>query len=184
MLILASNSERRKKLLTDIGVEFISVTNKVNEKVDKKLKPNEIVMILSKRKADAALETHPEDTIIAADTIVYFEGEVLGKPKNNEDAFEMLKKLRGNKHSVYTGVTILNKHKEKTFYSKADVYMNNYNDLNIYEYIQTKEPKGKAGAYAIQGEGGKLVEKYTGDFFTIVGLPVKQIKKVLKEFTY
>lgn len=184
MLVLASNSERRKKLLTDIGINFISVDNKVSETIDEKLKPNQMVMTLSKRKAEAALMTNPNDTIIAADTIVYFEGEVLGKPKNSEDAFEMLKKLRGNKHCVYTGVTIINKHKEKTFYSKANVYMKNYNDLIIYEYIKTKEPKGKAGAYAIQGEGGKLVEKFTGDFFTIVGLPVKKIQEELKEFTY
>ncbi len=96
----------------------------------------------------------------------------------------MLKKLSGQKHYVYTGVTIVNQYKEKTFYSQSEVYMKQLNDIQIYEYIRTEEPLGKAGAYAIQGEGGKLIEKHTGDFFTIMGLPVKELQKHLKEFNY
>lgn len=184
MLILASNSSRRIKLLKDIGLTFETVAHNVSEKYHKNLKPQNIVMTLSKRKADGVLKVYPNATVIAADTIVYFEGEVLGKPKDKDDAFNMLKKLSGNKHQVFTGVTIINKDQEKTFYSVSDVFMKNYHDIEIYEYIKTDEPYDKAGAYAIQGEGSKLVEKYGGDFFTIVGLPVKEIQKELKNFNY
>ncbi len=184
MLILASNSARRIKLLTDIGLKFKTVVNDVDESVEKNLKPHEIVEILSERKALAALENNPEDTIISADTLVYFEGEVLGKPANEEEAAEMLRKLSSNKHFVYTGVTIANKNKKVTFYSVSEVFMKELNEIQIYEYIKTNEPMDKAGAYAIQGEGKNLIEKYTGDFFTIVGLPLKELQKHLKAFEY
>ena len=137
-----------------------------------------------KRKAEGVLKEHPNATVIAADTFVVFEEKIIGKPKNEDDAFQMLKKLSGKQHEVYTGVTIINKQKSKTFYSVSSVYMKPYNDIEIYEYIKTKEPLDKAGAYAIQGKGSKLVEKYTGDFFTIVGLPLKELQKELKKFDY
>lgn len=184
MLILASNSSRRKKLLTDIGVEFKAINNTVSEDVEDNLKPEEIVTTLSKRKALAALEEYPDDTIIAADTIVWLDNETLLSPEDEEDAFEILKKLAGRCHKVYTGVTIINKDKEATFFEVSTVYMKKYNDIQIYEYIKTGEPFGKAGAYAIQGEGGKLVERYDGDFFTIVGLPIKKLQKELQDFDY
>lgn len=184
MLILASKSERRIKLLKDIGLEFEIADHKVNESYSKKATPQTIVQTLSKRKAEGVLKLYPDATVIAADTIVVFEDEVLGKPLNEDDAFKMLKKLSGKKHQVFTGVTIVNKNKSKTFYSVSDVYMKPYHDIEIYEYIKTKEPLDKAGAYGIQGEGSKLVEKYTGDFFTIVGLPVKELQKELKKFEY
>lgn len=184
MLILASNSERRIKLLKDIGLTFKTVVNEVDETIEKNLKPQEIVETLSERKALAALSNFPEDTVISADTLVYFEGEVLGKPKDEEEAAEMLRKLSGNKHYVYTGVTVANKEKKVTFYSQSEVFMKELNEFQIYEYIKTNEPLDKAGAYAIQGEGKNLIEKYTGDFFTIVGLPLKELQKHLKEFGY
>lgn len=184
MLILASNSKRRIKLLNDMGLTFKTVVNNVDETFEKNLKPFEIVETLSKRKALEALKNNPKDTIIAADTIVCYEGDVLGQPKDNDEAFSMLKRLSGNKHLVYTGVTIVNEYKEMTFHSKSEVYMKELNDIQIYEYIKTGEPLDKAGAYAIQGEGGNLIEKYIGDFFTIVGLPLKELQKYLKEFDY
>ncbi len=184
MLILASNSTRRIKLLKDIGLTFETVINEVEETIEKNLKPQEIVETLSERKALAALSKNPNDTIISADTLVYFEGEILGKPKDGEEAAVMLRKLSGNKHYVYTGVTVANKEKKVTFYSQSEVYMKELNEFQIYEYIKTNEPLDKAGAYAIQGEGKNLIEKYTGDFFTIVGLPVKELQKHLKDFGY
>ncbi len=184
MLVLASNSERRKKLLEDIGLEFEIMDNEVVEEAEENLSPQDLVMELSKKKAEAALFKRPNDTIIAADTVVFFEGDLLGKPENEEEAFSMLKKLSGNAHKVYTGVTIINKEKAKTFYEVATVYMKNYNDIQIYEYIKTKEPLDKAGGYAIQGQGGALVEKHTGDFFTIVGLPIKKLQSELVDFGY
>lgn len=184
MLILASNSERRMKLLSDIGIEFKTVSNSVSEEVDENLKPEEIVMELSKRKAASALADNPNDTIIAADTIVWYDGKPIHSPKTEEEAYEGLKKLAGKSHNVYTGITIINKDKESTFFESAKVYMKDYNDIQIYEYIKTGEPYGKAGGYAIQGKGEQLVEKYVGDFFTIVGLPLKKLQKELEDFEY
>ncbi len=184
MLILASNSKRRQKLLSDIGLDFEILVNEVSEEVEDNLTPQKVVTTLSKRKARAALEKRPDSTVIAADTVVDFNGELLGKPNNEEEAFQMLKKLADKEHRVYTGVTIVNKEKEKTFFEMSVVKMKAYNDIQIYEYIKTKEPFGKAGAYAIQGDGGQLVEYYTGDFFTIVGLPIKKLQTELKKFNY
>lgn len=182
MLILASTSPRRKKLLEDAGLTFKTVSIDVDESVEEKLKPEKLVMTLALRKAKFALEQFQNDIIIAADTIVVYDGEVLGKPKDEADAYRMLKALSGNKHEVYTGVCLLSKDKEVSFYSMAEVWMHTYTDLQIYEYIQTKEPMDKAGAYAIQGLGKDLVEQYNGDFFTIVGLPLKQLLAELKTF--
>ncbi len=184
MLILASNSERRKKLLSDIGLEFKVVSNAVSEEIDEKLKPEDTVITLSKRKAYAAFKQNPNDTIIAADTMVWVGDTPIHSPKTEEEAYEGLKKLSGQSHKVYTGVTIINKDKEISFYEVSTVYMKNYNDIQIYEYIKTGEPYGKAGGYGIQGEGGKLVESYEGDFFTIVGLPLKKLQKELEAFNY
>lgn len=184
MLILASNSMRRKKLLNDIGIEFETITNDVSEEMEEDLSPQQYVMELSVRKAKAALEKKPNDTIIAADTAVWLKGENIGKPKDEDDAFEILKKLSGTDHKVYTGVTIMDKEKSVTFYEVSTVYMKDYNVLQIHDYIKTGEPFGKAGAYGIQGLGGQLVDYYEGDFFTIVGLPVKKLQKELKKFDY
>lgn len=184
MLILASNSERRKKLLTDIGLEFKAVSNNVSEEINEKQKPENIVMTLSKRKAEAALKNHQEDTIIAADTMVWLDDAPVHAPKTEEEAYEALKKLSGQSHKVYTGITILNKDKSCSFFEVATVFMKDYNDILIYEYLKTGEPYGKAGGYAIQGQGGQLVESYEGDFFTIVGLPLKKLQKKLEDFDY
>lgn len=184
MLILASNSSRRKKLLADIGLEFETITNDVSEEVEENLNPQQVVVTLSKRKAEAALKKRPNDIIIAADTAVYLEGELLGKPENEESAYQILKKLSGKLHKVYTGVTIMDSKQTVTFYEVTNVYMKPYNDLQIYDYIKTEEPFGKAGAYAIQGLGGQLVDYYEGDFFTVVGLPIKKVQVELKKFDY
>lgn len=184
MLVLASNSSRRKKLLTDIGLEFETITNDVSEEVEASLSPIEAVMELSKRKAEAALKKRPNDVIIAADTTVCLENEQLGKPETEQHAYEILKKLSGKEHKVVTGVTIIDSNQTVTFYESTTVYMKPFNDLQIYDYIKTGEPFGKAGAYAIQGLGEKLVDYYEGDFFTVVGLPVKKLQQELKKFYY
>ncbi len=183
MIILASNSPRRKKLLEDAGVEFKVVSLNVDETVEERMRPDKMVLFLAEKKAKAVFELNPDDIIIAADTIVVYEGQVLGKPKDEEDAYRMLKMLSGNHHEVYTGVCIMSKDKQVCFHTLAEVWMNDYNDLQIYEYIKTKEPMDKAGAYAIQGLGKELVEHYSGDFFTIVGLPLKQLLTELRTFT-
>ena len=180
MLILASNSPRRKKLLEDAGLTFNVVSVDIDETIDEKLRPEMIVMSIAEKKARSVKDLYPNDVIISADTLVVFESEILGKPKDEADAYRMLKMLSGNHHEVYTGVTIIKDDKEVTFYAMSEVWMNAYNDLQIYDYIKTKEPMDKAGAYAIQGLGKDLVEHYSGDFFTIVGLPLKQLLNELK----
>lgn len=184
MLILASNSPRRKKLLEDAGVSFKVVSKNTDESVNEKLKPEDHVMHLSLKKANEVFVDHQDDVVVAADTIVVYNGEILGKPTDETHAFNMLKSLQGEKHEVFTGVSIVSKDKKKTFYSVSEVWMKEYSELQILEYIKTGEPLDKAGAYAIQGLGEQLVDHFSGDFFTIVGLPLKQLLTELKSFDY
>jgi len=183
MLILASSSPRRAKLLQDAGLEFIVEPSHIDEAIDdEKLKPQELVLELAKLKALSVAEKYPNDIVLGADTIVVFEDEVLGKPKDEEDAYRMLKMLSGERHVVYTAVVLTRGEQLISFVSEAEVSMKSISDLEIRNYIQTQEPMDKAGAYAIQGEGGNLVDHYKGDFFTIVGLPLKELMENLKKF--
>lgn len=183
MLILASSSPRRAKLLSDLGLEFMIEPSHLDEDaIDPKLKPVEQVMELAKQKALQVAKIHPEDTIIGADTIVVHEDVILGKPKDEEDAYRMLKRLSGDRHIVYTAVALVKGEKTHVFVSESEVSMKPLSDLEIRNYIQTGEPMDKAGAYGIQGEGGQLVDHYKGDFFTIVGLPLKDLMEALKSF--
>lgn len=181
MLILASGSSRRAKLLKDAGLDFIIEASDVEEVFDPELKPEDIVVNLALQKAKAVFEKHPEDTIIAADTIVVFGDEILGKPEDEKDAYRMLKLLSNDTHSVYTGVAILKGKETRTFFSRTDVTMKALSDLEIHNYIATGEPMDKAGAYGIQGDGGELVDHFNGDFFTIVGLPLKDVLQALQD---
>ncbi len=182
MYILASSSPRRAKLLKDAGLDFIVIPSLVDEIVDEKYKPNELVVELAKLKALSVAKDYPNDIVIGADTIVVFEDQVLGKPKDEEDAYRMLKLLSDDRHVVYTAVALIKGDKIKTFVSETEVWMKNLSDLEIWNYIHTGEPMDKAGAYGIQGEGGSLVDHYKGDFFTIVGLPLKDVLDNLKNF--
>lgn len=175
MIILASGSARREKLLKDAGITFKVIPSDIEEVIDEKLKPSEIVVDLAEQKGRAVQKAHPDDMIIAADTIVVYQQEILGKPKDEDDAYRMLSKLSEQTHQVYTGVSIMQKDQIESFCVKTDVTMKKLTDLEIKEYIQTKEPMDKAGAYGIQGLGGKLVESYQGDFFNVVGLPLKNV---------
>jgi len=183
MIILASSSPRRAKLLKDAGIEFVVESSDIEEIIDDRLEPKDIVIDLAKQKAEVVSAKHPEDIIIAADTIVVYDNEILGKPKDEEDAVRMLKMLSSEVHQVYTGVALQQGDKKHSFCSKTEVKMKKLSDLEIREYIQTKEPMDKAGAYGIQGLGGALVESYQGDFFTIVGLPLKDLLSALNKFT-
>ncbi|MFA5560790.1 MAG: Maf family protein [Acholeplasmataceae bacterium] len=184
MLILASKSARRIKLLQDAGFTFKVVESQVDEESVDITRPKELTLELAKLKAMSVAVMYPEDTVIGADTVVVYEDEILGKPKDEEDAYRMLKKLSGETHVVYTAVVIIQKDKIKTLLAEAEVSMKPITDFEIYNYIETGEPMDKAGSYAIQGEGGKLVDNYKGDFFTIVGLPLKDVVEALKEFSF
>jgi septum formation protein len=175
MIILASNSTRRIDLLKDAGFNFEVIPSNIEENIKKELKPFENAMGLSREKALDVFSRNPDKIILAADTIVAYKNEIFGKPKDREDAFRMLKTLSNKTHDVITGVTIINNDNVDTFYSKSSVTFNELSDDDILSYINTGEPIGKAGSYAIQGLGKNLIKTFNGDFFTIVGLPLKQV---------
>jgi len=181
MIILASGSARRAKLLKDAGITFEIMPSDIEEVINHKLKPEEIVVDLAVQKGMDARKDHPNDIVISADTIVVYQQDILGKPKDEEDAYRMLKMLSENTHQVYTGVCVAKGDKIEKFSVKTDVTMKKLSDLEIKEYIKTKEPMDKAGAYGIQGLGGALVESYQGDFFNVVGLPLKDVIATLNK---
>lgn len=197
-IILASQSPRRKELLEQIGLEF-EICPAKGEEIITKTVPEEVVMELSKQKAEevAAMvssysENHKEITtpsdilVIGADTVVAFEGKILGKPKDEADAKAMLTMLSGNTHSVFTGVTLVLIDKsgragELVFYEKTDVKMHEMSELEIDRYIATGEPMDKAGSYGIQGKCAIYIEKIDGDYNNVVGLPITRIYQELKK---
>ena len=187
-VILASASPRRRELLAQIGMDFKVIISKADENISEPA-PEQLVMKLSDIKAMAVYEEHgieDEATIIlGADTVVAFGGKVLGKPKDTQQAKEMLGMLSDNTHQVFTGVTILYKKqgelKRETFYDKTTVYTYPISDKEIDGYIMTGEPMDKAGSYGIQGIGAKFIKKIDGDYNNVVGLPVSKIYQKIKE---
>lgn len=185
-IILASASPRRKEILEQIGMRFeILVSDK--EEIYESSRPDEIVKELSLLKANHVSEMVEKNDIIiiGADTIVSHEGKVLGKPKNREDAFEMIKSIQGKVHKVYTGVAILcyDKSGNRETVNEAvetKVFVSPMNEKEINDYLDTNEYKDKAGAYAIQGRFAPFIEKIEGDYYNVVGLPVSYIYHTIK----
>lgn len=177
MIILASQSPRRRELLRYITDEFEIKVSDVDETLPEGISPAEAVLYLSRIKAQPFAS--PDDTVIGADTVVAIDGEILGKPANKEDAALMLRKLSGKTHSVFTGVTVIKDEKTKSFFVETKVKFFELSDSEIEKYVKTGEPLDKAGAYGIQGYGCLLVEKIDGDYFNVVGLPVSKLNQVL-----
>lgn len=182
MLILASNSPRRKEILEMLGYEFEIRPSDTDENIEN-LSPEQTVEELSFRKA-LAVERKPEDIVIGSDTIVSLDDEILGKPKNDADAKRMLSKLSGRAHTVYTGVTILQGEKIITNAISAKVYFRELTQREIERYVSTGEPLDKAGAYGIQGKGAAFIEKIDGDYYAVMGLPACYVSKTLSEIGY
>jgi septum formation protein len=181
-IVLASASPRRKELLSLLELPFIVEASHVDESYDANNTPAEIVMYLSQIKAQPLFDKYQDKTVIGSDTIVVHDQKILGKPKDDHDAFSMLKTLSGKTHQVLTGVTIQSKDKRETFYSEAQVTFYQLTDQEINDYITSKEPFDKAGAYGIQGKAAKFVKAIQGDYYTIVGLPVGELYQRLKLF--
>ena len=183
-IILASNSPRRRELLGQMGIEnFKIISPNVDERVDPGLSPAGMVEELSRRKAQAAAQNAgPGDLIIAADTVVVLGGTVLGKPKDEADAFAMLSALSGREHHVYTGVTVLQGDRAVTEHEETAVAFREIWPDEIRGYIATGEPMDKAGAYGIQGMGALLVSGIRGDYCNVVGLPVFRLGRMLGQF--
>ncbi|SDB08237.1 septum formation protein [Pseudobutyrivibrio sp. YE44] len=178
-VILASGSPRRRELLTQAGIEYIVDPADIEEVTSETL-PAKVVEDLSRQKALAVAKNHPGEIVVAADTVVAFDDKILGKPSDEEDAFNMLTALSGRTHQVYTGVTIVTEDgKVNTFSECTDVEMYENSAESIKAYIESKEPMDKAGAYGIQGLGAILVKGIRGDYNNVVGLPLARVYREL-----
>ena len=182
-LILASQSPRRRELLTQMGFsDFIIRPAQGDEVIDPALTPGQLVEALSRQKAAEVAQTAPDAIVIAADTVVTADGRVLGKPQNHEDAAAMLRFLSGRTHTVYTGVTVCQNAQCSTQHEATQVRFRPLTQEEISAYIASREPMDKAGAYGIQGLGALLVEGIEGDYFNVVGLPICRLGRMLAEF--
>jgi len=181
-LILASGSPRRRELLAGMGYAFEILVPDVDENVTGHAR--DIVGILSRRKAEAAAQQLEDGIVIASDTLVSLNGEALGKPADEADAFRMLRTLSGNTHEVFTGVTIINAEsgRHETRVVRTGVRFRNLSDEEIHAYIRTGEPMDKAGSYGIQGGAGIFVEGLEGSYENVVGFPVDDIQDMLNHF--
>lgn len=184
-VILASSSERRKDLLKQIGIEPEVIPSNIDEKAES-TDPADIVEEVSSNKAQAVAEGLTGDfVVIGADTVVSFDGEIMGKPADRDEAFSMLKKLQGSRHEVYTGVTLITVNGEEglidTFHSRTIIDIMPMTDEQINKYVDTGEYEGKAGGYAVQGKFAAYVRDVAGDYYNIVGLPVSMVVDRLRQ---
>lgn len=179
-VILASNSPRRKELLSLMGIAYTPFVSNADETMLGT--PSERVCGISQRKALAVADAYKDAIILAADTLVY-DRAVLGKPKDEEDAFAMLSALSGHWHDVYTGVSIYTPRNGRmdTQAEKTRVHFYPMSDEEIRAYIATGEPMDKAGAYAVQGMGGMYIDRLEGSFSNVVGLPMHLVRTMLAD---
>ncbi len=179
-IILASQSPRRQELIGYILSEYEVIVSAVEETLPDGIAPEEVPEYLAGVKAQAVAAEHPDDVVIGADTVVILDGQVLGKPKDADDAFHMLRSLSGKAHTVITGCAILQDGRMTTFSDHTRVEFYPLSDREILDYIATGEPFDKAGAYGIQGRGSVLVKRIEGDFFNVMGLPVARLKREME----
>jgi septum formation protein len=180
MIILASNSPRRKDILTEMGLTFTIIPSAYVEDNTRKLTPAALTEMQARGKAeDVARRVSENDIVIGADTVVVLDGEIIGKPKDEADAAEMLRKLSGRTHSVVTGVAVVSKGKTKSGTEETKVTFRTLTEAEIVSYIKTGEPMDKAGAYALQGIGGKFIADVLGSRSNVIGLPKDLTAKLL-----
>ncbi|TYQ16095.1 UNVERIFIED_CONTAM: septum formation protein [Acetivibrio alkalicellulosi] len=186
-IVLASSSPRRRDLLKQIGLDFTVINPNIDETNNMKMSATQLVKFLAYEKALCVakeLSENREDClVIGADTVVVKDC-ILGKPKDEKEAFEMLKHLQGDWHNVMTGIAVINTNnlKGKKSVEITKVKMKEMSDDSIKAYIQSKEPFDKAGAYGIQGLGSIIVERLNGCYFNVVGLPLSKLNTLLNEF--
>jgi len=180
-IVLASESTRRVDILRTLGISFSIIPPDIDETKNKDETPQQFVERISHEKAIKVGNHFPDKWVIAADTIVVLKGKVLGKPKNERDAFNMLKTLRGKWHKVITGYCVLNLLKNIVYQDivETKVFVRHMTDDEINRYIKTSEPMGKAGSYAVQGKGGYMVKEIKGSYTNVVGLPICEIAEAL-----
>ena len=180
--IVASASPRRREIFSNAGYEFTVIPSDADENIDEELSGEEAAMLLAKRKALAVLESNKDCVVFGCDTVVCVDGEILGKPRDNEDAYRMLRKLSGKTHTVSTGICIADSEKCECAVNTTFVEFYELSDSTIKSYIATNECSDKAGAYGIQGFGSVLVKSINGDYFSVMGLPISQSARILKSF--
>jgi len=184
-IILASKSDRRKQLLRLLNFNFTTISADINESnyLKNVISPEKFCSKLASVKAHRISIDHPNSIVIGGDTIVVINNEILGKPKDKNNAFEMLTKLKDKKHAVLTGISIQCKAKNisHTFYDKTVVTFNNYSDEEIYYYINNFHPFDKAGSYGIQDWSSIFVKKIDGCFYNVVGFPISKFYTNFKE---
>jgi septum formation protein len=180
-IVLASESTRRVDILRTLGISFSIIPPDIDETKLQEETPQEFVNRIAFEKASKVGKHFPDKWVIAADTIVVLKGKVLGKPKNERDAFNMLKTLRGKWHKVITGYCVLNLLKNIVYRDivETKVFVRHMTDDEINRYIKTSEPMGKAGSYAVQGKGGYMVKEIKGSYTNVVGLPICEIAEAL-----
>lgn len=181
-MILASASPRRKEILENFGFSFKTIVKNIDETSDK-TRAEEKILEIAEKKARVAAIDFPDENVIGADTVVVVDGKILGKPKDEKEAFSMLKSLSGRSHEVITAFSFININKNISYsdYEITKVYFKNLTDCEINWYINTKEPMDKAGAYGIQGKGAFFVEKIEGDFFSVMGFPLGKFVRFLNK---
>ncbi|WP_456325237.1 Maf family protein [Desulfonauticus submarinus] len=180
-IVLASKSPRRQELLSLLGICFYVHPSKFKEPKPFNISPSDYALLLAKKKAEEVAHTFPQAAVLGADTIVVIGDKILGKPKNQSQALEYLTLLRGKIHTVITAVALIEKNTVHTFFVQSKVKIANFSSSVLKNYIATQEPLDKAGAYAVQGIGGFLVEEIQGSYTNVIGLPLTETTKLLIE---
>jgi septum formation protein len=184
-IILASHSPRRRSLLRQLGLEFTEISAEVDESYPENLTPDQIAIYLAEKKADHFPEMliDPKNILITADTLVFINGQLLGKPENKQGAVEMLSTLSGTMHQVVTGICLRSKNKTRTFTCWTNVYFKKLSEKEIDHYLEQYQPYDKAGAYGIQEWIGYVgITHIEGSYFNVMGLPVQQLYEELGKF--
>jgi len=181
-IILASASPRRQELLKKITENFLCIPADIEESYPQNTDILRVPEYLALKKAEHIAKNYVDCVVIGSDTGVFADGKMLGKPKTKADAYAMLKSLSGKTHSVITGCALVKGDKKVTFSSETKVTFYELADSEIENYISTGECDDKAGAYGIQGYGALLIKEIKGDYFNVVGLPVAELYRKLKEF--
>ncbi len=179
-VILASGSPRRRELLSLLGWPFSVEIPQVDESLIPGETPEDTVLRLASKKAEAVSCVFTDKAVIAADTVVVFSGEILGKPKDKDDAFSMIKRLEGGPHRVMTGLSLSYGGRLLSHVEVTEVVFRSMTDDQIRSYVETGEGLDKAGAYGIQGQGALMVRRIEGDYFNVVGLPLYSLSLMME----